>query len=150
MTTTGTGTTTATRTTEGPRGPNDTTQDLGAHPDVVPDRGSGHTLLYPTIVMREPMPEPPRRRRVSARLVITAWVSSLMGLVLVLVNLITWSALTARDNEQVDQALSQEIGEFQEFAAVGVDPGTGEPFTDVGELIRVHLAHQYPADHEIL
>lgn len=135
MTTTGTGTTTATRTTEGPRGPNDTTQDLGAHPDVVPDRGSGHTLLYPTIVMREPMPEPPRRRRVSARLVITAWVSSLMGLVLVLVNLITWSALTARDNEQVDQALSQEIGEFQEFAAVGVDPGTGEPFTDVGELI---------------
>lgn len=137
-------------TTEGPRGPDGSPQNLGARPAAASDRGSGHTLLYPTVIMREPMPEPPQRRRVSARLVITAWVASLMGLVLVLVNLITWSALTARDDEQVDQSLSQEIGEFQEFAAVGVDPGSGEPFTDVGELIRVHLEHQYPADHEIL
>lgn len=137
-------------TTEGPRGPEATTQNLGAHPATGTGRGSGHTLLYPTVVMREPMPEPPPRRRVSARLVITVWVASLMGLVLVLVNLITWSALTARTDEQVDQALSQEIGEFQEFAAVGVDPGTGEPFTDVGELIRVHLERQYPDDQEIL
>ncbi|MBE2998199.1 HAMP domain-containing histidine kinase [Nocardiopsis sp. HNM0947] len=137
-------------TTDGPRGSEATTEDLGSHRAAAAGRGSGHTLLYPTVVMREPMPEPPQRRRVSARLVITVWVASLMGLVLVLVNLVTWSALTSRTDERVDQALSQEIGEFEEFAAVGTDPETGNDFTDVGELMRVHLERQYPDDQEIL
>jgi two-component system, OmpR family, sensor kinase len=111
---------------------------------------SGGTSLFPTLVIRGPQPELPQRRRVPARLLITVWVVLLMTAVLVLVNVVTWSALTARTEERVDRALAQEIAEFQGFAAVGIDPGTGEAFTDVGSLIRVHLERQYPEDSEIL
>ena len=114
------------------------------------DAPSGRTSLFPTMVMRGPQPELPQRRRIPARLLIMAWVILLMATVLLLVNVVTWSALTARTDERVDRALSQETGEFEEFASVGVDPHTGEPFTDVASLIRVHLERQYPDDSEIL
>jgi signal transduction histidine kinase len=102
------------------------------------------------MVIRGPQPELPQRRRVPARLLIMVWVVLLMAAVLVLVNVVTWSALTTRTDERVDRALTQETAEFQEFAAVGVDPDTGEAFTDVASLIRVHLERQYPEDSEIL
>lgn len=135
-----------------------TTEDPGDAPtedlNDVPGRGAWgrreDTSLYPTAILEGPPPEAPQRRRVPARLLIMAWVVLLMTAVLVLVNLLTWSALTARNEERIDRALSQEIGEFQEFAAVGVDPDTGEPFTDVSALIRVHLERQYPDRAEIL
>ncbi|GAB3736492.1 sensor histidine kinase [Nocardiopsis nanhaiensis] len=111
---------------------------------------SGATSIFPTLVLRGPQPELPQHRRVPARLIIMGWVVLLMAAVLVLVNLVTWSALTARTDERVDQALSQEIAEFEEFAAVGADPTTGEPFTDLASLMRVHLQRQYPEDSEIL
>ena len=111
---------------------------------------SPHTALFPTLVLRGPQPELPQRRRVPARLLIMAWVTLLMAIVLLLVNVVTWSALSARTDEQIDRALSQETGEFEEFASIGVDPRTGEPFTDVSSLIRVHLERQYPDDSEIL
>lgn len=113
-------------------------------------RSSGSTSLFPTLVMRGPQPELPQRRRVPARLLIMVWVVLLMAAVLILVNVVTWSALTTRTDERVERALDQEIAEFQEFAAVGVDPNTGEPFTDVASLIRAHLERQYPEDSEIL
>ncbi|GAA1463910.1 ATP-binding protein [Nocardiopsis exhalans] len=115
-----------------------------------PEGPSGRTSLFPTMVIRGPQPELPQRRRVPARLLIMVWVVLLMTAVLVLVNVVTWSALTARTDERVDRALAQETAEFQEFAAVGVDPGTGQAFTDVASLIRVHLERQYPDDSEIL
>ena len=139
-------------TTDGPSDADSPTEDLGN----VPGRGSwGHesdrpTSLYPTVVMREPMPEAPQRRRIPARLIIMAWVTLLMATVLALVNLVTWSALTAKADERVDRTLSQEIGEFQEFAEVGVDPNTGQQFTDVAELFRVHLEHRFPDKSQIL
>lgn len=111
---------------------------------------SGGTSLFPTLVIRGPQPELPQRRRVPARLLIMVWVVLLMAAVLVLVNVVTWSALTTRTDERVDRALAQEIAEFQEFAAVGIDPETGQAFTDVASLIRVHLERQYPEDSEIL
>nr|WP_159942608.1 MULTISPECIES: ATP-binding protein [unclassified Nocardiopsis] len=111
---------------------------------------AGRTALYPTVVLEGPPPEVPQRRRVPARLLITGWVVLLMAVVLVLVDVITWSMLTAGDEDRVDRALSQEIGEFQEFAQTGRDPDTGERFTDVSALIRVHLRHQYPDRAEIL
>ncbi|MBR8741098.1 cell wall metabolism sensor histidine kinase WalK [Nocardiopsis sp. MG754419] len=111
---------------------------------------SGSTSLFPTLVLRGPQPELPHHRRVPARLIIMAWVVLLMAAVLLSVNVVTWSALTARMDERVDRALNQETGEFEEFASVGIDPRTAEPFTDVGSLIRVHLERQYPDDSEIL
>src|SRR5699024_1117464 len=131
-------------TTDGPSDADSPTEDLGN----VPGRGSwGHesdrpTSLYPTVGMRRPMPEAPQQRRIPARLIIVAWVTLLMATVLALVNRDTWSALTAKADERVDRTLSQEIGEFQEFAEVGVDPITGKQLTDVAELFRVHLEHR--------
>ncbi|MEU3023183.1 HAMP domain-containing sensor histidine kinase [Nocardiopsis alba] len=115
-----------------------------------PGGGSGATSLFPTMVIRGPQPELPQRRRIPARLLIMVWLVLLMTAVLVLVNVVTWSALTTRGEERVDRALSQETAEFEEFASVGVDPRTGEPFTDVSSLIRVYLERQYPDDSEIL
>lgn len=125
----------------------------GDHEDPAERRSTGRsegTFVFPTLVMRGPQPELPHRRRVPARLLIMAWVVLLMAAVLLMVNVVTWSALTARVDERVDRALSQETGEFEEFASVGIDPLTGEPFTDVGALIRVHLERQHPDDSEIL
>ncbi|MFW6640605.1 sensor histidine kinase [Nocardiopsis algeriensis] len=111
---------------------------------------SSTTALFPTMVLRGPVPEPGQRRRIPARLIIMAWVVLLMALVLALVNVVTWSALAAKLDERVDRALTQELGEFQEFAGVGVDPATGEAFTDVSSLVRVYLERQYPDESEIL
>lgn len=137
-------------TTEGPFDGDSPTEDLGGVPGRGAWGGPERTALYPTMLLEGPPPEVPQRRRVPARLLITAWVVLLMAVVLLLVDIVTWSMLTAKGEDRVDRALSQEIGEFQEFAEVGVDPGTGEPFTDVSTLIRVHLERQYPDQAEIL
>ncbi|MFE6389335.1 sensor histidine kinase [Nocardiopsis dassonvillei] len=137
-------------TTEGRFDGDSPTEDLSGVVGGNSWSASAHTDVNSTMVMRGPQPEVPQKRRIPARLLIMAWVVLLMAAVLVLVNILTWSALTARNDERVDGALSQEIGEFQEFAAVGVDPNTGEPFTDVSTLIRLHLARQYPDRAEIL
>ncbi|RKS06740.1 signal transduction histidine kinase [Nocardiopsis sp. Huas11] len=115
-----------------------------------PETGTGDTALFPTMVLRGPMPEPPQRRRIPARLLITAWVVLLMAAVLALVTVVTWRAVETKVGERVDRALSQEIGEFQEFAQAGTDPESGAPFTDVPSLLNTYLAHQYPDDSEIL
>ena len=139
-------------TTDDPSDANAPTEDLSG----VPGRGSWGrgadkiTSLYPTVVMREPMPEAPQRRRIPARLIIMAWVSLLMAAVLTLVNVVAWSALTTKTDERVDRAISRENGEFQEFAAAGVDPNTGQQFTDVADLFRVYLERRSPDEQEIL
>ncbi|TDQ53296.1 sensor histidine kinase [Actinorugispora endophytica] len=90
------------------------------------------------------------RRPVPARIRIMAWVVLLMAAVLVLVNVVVWRALDTAATDRVDRAVSQEISEFQEFAAVGVDPRTGERFTDLDSLFRVHLSRQYPDRYEVI
>ncbi|MFC7331464.1 sensor histidine kinase [Marinactinospora rubrisoli] len=98
----------------------------------------------------EPVPAAAPRRRVAARARIMAGVVMLMTGLLVLVNLVTWQALRSEVDDRVDRALTQEIGEFREFAAVGVDPATGRPFPDVASLLRAHLSRQHPDRSEIL
>jgi signal transduction histidine kinase len=127
-----------------------TTMTTESAAESPPDNRSGTTALFPTVVLRGPVPEPPQRRRIPARLLITAWVVLLMAAVLALVTVVTWRAVDAKVGERVDRALSQEIGEFQEFAQAGTDPDSGAPFADVPTLLRTYLAHQYPDDSEIL
>ncbi|GAB2517679.1 sensor histidine kinase [Nocardiopsis aegyptia] len=115
-----------------------------------PGTDASDTALFPTMVLRGPLPEPRQRRRIPARLLITAWVVLLMAAVLSLVTVVTWRAVETKVGERVDRALSQEIGEFQEFAQAGTDPDSGAPFTDVPTLLNTYLAHQYPDDSEIL
>lgn len=88
--------------------------------------------------------------RVPARMRIMAWVVLLMTALLTLVNVVTWQALDSEVSSRIDRALTQEIDEFQEFAAVGVDPATGRGFTDVHSLLKAHLNRQHPDRHEII
>ncbi|WP_460859368.1 ATP-binding protein [Nocardiopsis coralliicola] len=85
-----------------------------------------------------------------ARVRIMAWVLALMAAVLVLIDVVTWQALRAGVDERVDAALTQEIEEFEEYARVGIDPATGEPFAHTEALMRTYLTHQQPDDSEIL
>lgn len=133
-------------TTDGPESP---TQDLGTASHG--RRSPGDTSLFPTMVLRDAAARPhPQRRILPARLLIMAWVVLLMALTLALVVLVTWSALSGGVGDRADRALTQEIGEFQEFAGTGRDPETGQAFTDVSSLMEVHLERQYPDGAEIL
>ncbi|PSK99459.1 signal transduction histidine kinase [Murinocardiopsis flavida] len=89
-------------------------------------------------------------RRMPARVRIMAWVVLLMTALLVLVNVVTWQALGSEVDGRIDRALTQEIDEFQEFAAVGVNPETGSGFTDVSSLLETYLVRQHPDRHEII
>nr|WP_245646080.1 ATP-binding protein [Nocardiopsis trehalosi] len=97
-----------------------------------------------------PAPDPSIGGRIPARVLIMAWVLVLMTTALALVNLVTWQALRTEVDDRIDRALTQEIDEFEEFAAVGVDPVTGAGFTDVDSLFRVHLGRQHPDRNEII
>ncbi|MGQ4269107.1 ATP-binding protein [Nocardiopsis changdeensis] len=136
-------------TTDGPDSP---TQDLGTDAHRVHRASSGNTAVFPTMVLRDMAAEEHHghRRILPARLIIMAWVILLMALTLALVVLVTWSALSGGVGDRADRALEQELGEFNEFARVGKDPDTGAAFTEVSELMEVHLARQFPYPSEIL
>lgn len=109
------------------------------------------TMMMTTATTMTTEPAQPRRPfRIPARVRIMAWVVLLMAAVLVLVNFIVWQTLETEVSERVDRALDQEIAEFEEFAAAGVDPRTGASFTDLDTLFRAHLSRQYPDRHEII
>ncbi|MFC4562522.1 ATP-binding protein [Nocardiopsis mangrovi] len=95
-------------------------------------------------------PEPAVRGRVPARVRIMVWVVLLMAGVLALVNIVTWQALRTDVDTRIDRALTQEVGEARDFAAIGIDPATRRAFTDVDGLLRAHLSGQHPDRSEIL
>src|SRR5215207_9087472 len=41
--------------------------------------------------------------------------------------------------QRLDQRIDQEVREVAAFAATGIDPVTGRPFTDVGALLRASI-----------
>jgi len=88
--------------------------------------------------------------RVPARVLIISWVMLLMFGVLLLVNVVTREELHRSIEDQVDQALVQEIEEFVGVAAGGVNRSTEEPYTSVEELIDSHLQRQFPDDDEVV
>ena len=147
--TTMTMTTGTTMTTEGSDSP---TQDLGGHVPGGHRTSSGHTALFPTMVLRDAATatRSGHRRLLPARLIIMAWVLLLMALTLLLVVVVTWSALISGVGDRADRALTQEAGEFREFAEIGRNPETGTDFTGVFDLMTVHLERQFPYPSEIL
>ncbi len=91
-----------------------------------------------------------RSRRPPARLVIVGWVLVLMFGVLAMVNIASRQALLVQVDEQVTAVLAEHAEEFALFAALGVDPDTARPFTDVGVLLADHLQRHSPDDDDIL
>lgn len=46
--------------------------------------------------------------------------------------------------------VEQELDEFAKLDAEGIDPGTGDPFTDVGSLLETFLVRNVPDENEVL
>ena len=90
------------------------------------------------------------RRRLPARLLIMGWVLLLMFMLLVLVNLVTMQALSKDVENEVDDALAQEIEEFVGVAAGGINRSTDQPYSSVEELLDSHLQRQYPNSDEVM
>jgi len=91
-----------------------------------------------------------RRMGIPARVRIMAWLVLLLLVALLSVAVVTRNLLLADVEDELTAALVQEFEEFAEFSRVGVNPETGRPFADAGELLRVHLARQRPNDNELL
>jgi len=51
---------------------------------------------------------------------------------------------------RVQESLEQEVREFDQLVAVGNDPETGEPFSNVQALFDVYLARNVPSQEEAL
>ncbi|WP_193433217.1 sensor histidine kinase [Streptomyces luteocolor] len=94
--------------------------------------------------------EPPRRW-ISARVRILLWLLVVMTVALTAVAATTRSVLLRDVDHRIDRLLTQETGEFTNLAREGVDPHTGEKFTDPDPLLRLFLSRQYAdPDEELL
>ncbi|MEV8388548.1 MULTISPECIES: ATP-binding protein [unclassified Streptomyces] len=90
-------------------------------------------------------------RRISARVRILLWLLVVMAVALATVATTTRSLLLRDVDQRISQLLTQETGEFANFVNHGVDPETGERFSDPRRLLRVFLQRQYSdADEELL
>ncbi|QGV81030.1 sensor histidine kinase [Streptomyces ficellus] len=90
-------------------------------------------------------------RRVSARVRILLWLLLVMAVALVAVAMTTRSILLRDVDHRISQLLTQETREFANFVDQGVDPDTGDAFTEPRRLLEVFLQRQYSdPDEELL
>jgi two-component system, OmpR family, sensor kinase len=117
---------------------------------------AGQVGSPPTVaVTTTPTPAAPtapaeRRPGVPARARIMGWLVLLLTVALLTVVLVTRNILLAEVESDATAALVQESLEFDEFARVGRNPETGQPFRDAGELLTTHLARQRTSENEVL
>ena len=91
-----------------------------------------------------------RTNRLDGRGRIVAWVLGATALGMALLILAVSFVLRSNVNESIQAALRQEAGEINRLATEGVDPETGEPFTDAGRFLEVFLARQEGARGELM
>lgn len=89
------------------------------------------------------------RRGLPARTRIMAWLLLLLTAALLSVVVVTRNLLLGNLDAEITADLVQESGEFDDFARIGVNPETGRPFADAGELLATHLERQRPGDDEV-
>lgn len=87
-------------------------------------------------------------RPVSLRVRMVLVLLALMSLLLAASTLLTRVWLDNRLSVSLTQELQGEVAEFRLLAEEGIDPQTGEPFTDAGSLLRLQLARSIPDDGE--
>lgn len=88
--------------------------------------------------------------RQSARWRIVGWMVLTMAVGFAIVVISVRGVLLGNAAARANQDVTQEINEFQTFAAEGVDPDTGQPFTNTARLLEVHLSRQRAGDTELL
>ncbi len=86
----------------------------------------------------------------SVRARITFVIAVLTTLAMATAGVIVYSLESARIERQVRGQVDQEVLEFRTLQRQGIDPETGEPFTDADTLLRTFLARNVPDDDEML
>ncbi len=96
------------------------------------------------------MSEPSDFTRVPARWRIVGWLlfTAAIGLVALIVTVN--SALQAQAAQQSNDDVAQELHEFSDFVAPGIDPDTGAAFTSVDRLLEAYLDRQTPTVNEAI
>ena len=84
----------------------------------------------------------------AARTRIIGWVLLLVLLALALVTLVTWRLLIRSIDERMDLALRAEVEEFSQIVEGNVDPGTGEPFASVDDVLRTVITYNLARPNE--
>ncbi|MGW0707812.1 ATP-binding protein [Streptomyces sp. NPDC002643] len=91
------------------------------------------------------------RRWLSARVRILLWLLLVMAVALASVATTTRSILLRDTEQRINRLLAQEAGEFTNLQTRGVDPETGQPFTEPARLLYVFLDRQNAdSDEELL
>jgi signal transduction histidine kinase len=94
----------------------------------------------------------PWRRRLArvftVRVRILTAVVSLAALGMLVAGTTAFLLQRERVDELVDAALTQNYEEFATLAAEGLDPATGQPFSDVYTLLQVGIQRTVPAENE--
>ena len=84
----------------------------------------------------------------TARTRIIGWALLLVLGALGIVTFVTWLLLVSATNARMDAALRTEVEEFTELSQSGINPRTGEPFTDVNDVIREAIAYNVARPNE--
>ncbi len=90
------------------------------------------------------------KEKLPGRSRVVAWIVGVTAAgIMVLFSLI---AVAGNVNVQrsIDDALTQEVGEVEAFAASGIDPTTGEPFTSAERFIEIFLSRQVVEPAELI
>ena len=85
----------------------------------------------------------------AARTRIIGWMLLFLIVALAVATFATWRLLVSAIDTRMDEALRVEVQEFAELVGPGIDPGTGEPFTGVEELIRDAMAYNIARPNEV-
>ncbi len=91
------------------------------------------------VSIAEPADAVGRGRRTSVRTILLAWIIGVTAVATVFSTGLGAVVQLAGVGDRIDAALRQEVEEFRQFAATGVDPETGDGFTSVTPLLRVAL-----------
>ncbi|MGA9870370.1 MAG: HAMP domain-containing sensor histidine kinase [Rhodococcus sp. (in: high G+C Gram-positive bacteria)] len=89
-----------------------------------------------------------RYRPSSARGRIIAWVLPLVLGSLAIVTVTTWLLMIRSADDRMRESLRTEIAEFTTLTEAGVDPGTGEPFAGVTDVLRVVITYNLARPNE--
>lgn len=93
---------------------------------------------------------PLRRRADPGRARVVGWILGVVALSLVILTLAVSFILRASVATGIRDGIDQESAEIAQFAAEGVDPETGEPFSDAGRLVDVYMERQAAERGELI
>src|SRR5699024_4372879 len=108
------------------------------------------TTTGTTMTTTEPSGAGHGKRPRLARETIVGWMVLVLFVSLASVVVIVHESLHLEVAERANDAVSQEIREFQTFTEEGIDPETGEPFTSSERLLDVFLDRQRLSRGEVI